>query len=186
MHLIAKVAIASTVFMLSACKTPEVSCTIKIPPQALDASGMTTGVTIAGSMSSADSTVTLDAASMTIDVSDSNVSYPSTGAMTLKIVNRNNGSVLRTGSFGWFLSGSDLRFSNPSSVNSWLQSSGATASGYRVDYSLDNLTVTNNEEISYVAATVEMYSAPIASASATYNSGGGGGGGCREVACQVE
>lgn len=186
MQLLAKLAIGASVVLLSACSPPSITITIKWPQMqqqmAYGASTTSTStVNISGSIAAADGNATLDAAAMTIDVSSSNVGFPSSGTTTLRIV-RNSGALMGSRSFGWSRSGGLLRFSDPSAVNSWLQSSGADPATSRVDYSLDpNVATTEGEN--YVAATVKMYSEPVASGSSSYNIGGGGSCGSR---CQVQ
>lgn len=182
----AKLAIATSIaLLLSACNRPEITVTVKWPAKlqsmtygasATSASTTSTSaVDISGSIASADSNVTLDAAAMTIDVSSSTVGFPSSGTTTLRIVS-NSGALIGSRSFGWSRSGGMLYFSDPSAINSWLQSSGAPLATSRIDYALDNLNVAITEGENYVAATVEMYSEPVASGSSSYNTGGGGSG----------
>lgn len=178
MQMLTKLAItASMALLLSACeRPPEITITIKWPSKLQSmahgaSTTSTSAVDISGSIAAADGNVTLDAAAMTIDVSSSNVGFPSSGTTTLRIVS-NSGALIGSRSFGWSRSGGMLSFSDPSAINSWLQSSGADPATSRIDWSLDDLNVVTIEGENYVAATVEMYSEPVASGSSSYNTGG--------------
>lgn len=181
MNIFSKIAIVSSlcVFM-SACERPEITITAKWPSKQNmvygDSSATTSTaeiVNLSGSISAPQgSNVTLDASAMSIDVSSSNVAFPTSGAATLNLRN-SAGGLISARSFGWTRVGSTLRFSSPSSVNSWLQSTGANPYTSRIDYSIDASVSTVQGE-NYVGATVNMYNQPLATGFSSYNPGGGG------------
>lgn len=159
--------------LLSACGRPEatITITIKIPPKltaTVGGSSPTVGMT--GSIVGQSSI--LDASAMSLDVSNSTIVFPSSGTVTLRLLNL-TGGLVRTGTFAWTRLGTSLKFSSPSTVNSWLQTSGADPSTSRIDYAFTDFVAPMLEEENLVVATVEIYNQPIVSGASSYRRGGG-------------
>lgn len=165
---ILNIALVLALAFLSGCKRPEVSCTVKFPPAkngTYVAGSVVNGVEISGTIKSNDTSLIPDASAMSIDVSGSTVGFPSSGNATLTIKTGSN--VIASKTFGWTKSGDTLHFTNPSSIDSWLEGSGATISS-TLDYSLANIAVSAVEGENVVSSRVKMYSTYIASASGSF------------------
>lgn len=178
MNLIFKSAIvAVTLFALSACVRPEISCTVKLP-QKPKSGGVPTGSTVGGievygTIKSNDTSLVPDAAAVTIDVSGSSTNLSSTGHATLTIKNMSD-TVLASKTFTWNRSGNTISFSDPTSVNNWLIQSGASVSTSKIDYSLYDVSATAVEGVNTISVSVNIYSQSVGSASSSFT-------GCSQV-----
>lgn len=108
-----------------------------------------------------------DAASISMDVSDSTTTWPASGMVTLTLRKKTNGSVLASRSFGWRRSGSILKLSDPGAVNGWLVASGADASSYKLEYKFQNLVLPAQPGSNLIAVDVYENGAPRATAAST-------------------
>lgn len=68
-----------------------------------------------------------DAADFVLDVSGSTVHYPSTGRVTLTLIDRSTDVVQAARQFDWVRNGSILRLVDPDTVNAWAATEGGTA-----------------------------------------------------------
>jgi hypothetical protein len=172
------------VVLLSACSGVQVKCEVqgnigtRVQQQAVGPAtnvavveANITGSMFIGSetaaMMSALSGDSIDASSITMDTSGSNVQWPLTGSVSLTIRNKASNAVLAARSFPWARSGSVVRFSNPAAVDAWLSSSGANASQHKVDYAFQNLTMPAQDGTNLVAVDVYQGNVPRATASVT-------------------
>lgn len=78
---------------------------------------------------------TIDAAAFAIDVSDSSVSVPNTGNVTVRLVDSANNSTVASQNFPWVLNGSSIVLSDPNAVNNWAMQYGGNADTVKYDLS---------------------------------------------------
>lgn len=70
---------------------------------------------------------TFDAALWVMDVSQSNVTMPATGSVTIKLVNTATGAVRASATFPWTRTGNLVKLANPNAVNTWAAQNGGDA-----------------------------------------------------------
>lgn len=107
-----------------------------------------------------------DAALYTVDVSQSNVTVPAHGSVTIKLVNSSTGSVLASRTFGWTRTGTTIKLSDPSAVNSWAQQNGSGADA--VKYQMAAFSTSQNQGLNTLTMTDEYDGQIQASASTTW------------------
>lgn len=69
----------------------------------------------------------LDASQFAIDTSNSSVTVPQQGNVTIELVDSTTGAVQASHTFSWIRSGTAITLANPSAVNSWAEQNGGTA-----------------------------------------------------------
>lgn len=122
----------------------------------------------------------VDANSVMIDTSGSTVTIPTFGNITLKLVDSTSGFVFAARTFGWNKVGGDIKFSDPYSVNAWIQDNGSGADD--LQYALAPFAVAEAVGLNTFATAV-TYAGEVQAAS-TYTWTGSGGGACN--LCQVK
>lgn len=124
----------------------------------------------------------MDATNFALDLDGSTVGTPSTGSVTISLVNSATNSVQAAKVFSWFRSGSRLYLTDPAQVNAWAQANAGTADS--VAYQLQQFTVTGVQSGSNMfSATAEYAGIPQASSITTFS---GRNSGCRVGTCQVQ
>lgn len=78
---------------------------------------------------------TIDAGSFNVDVSESSVSVPNTGNVTVRLVESASNSIVASSNFPWVLNGTRIVLANPTTVNDWAMQYGGTADLVRYDLS---------------------------------------------------
>lgn len=76
---------------------------------------------------------TPDAAALEIDLSGSNVQIPSSGLVTIQLVDSSAGIVQAAGTFEWIKIGSKIKLANADAVNSWALANGGSADSFKYD-----------------------------------------------------
>jgi len=124
----------------------------------------------------AESGSAFDAAQFAIDVSQSTVSIPNSGLVSIALVDSSTGAVQAATTWGWTKVGAELKLSNPDALNDWAMTHGGTADSLK--YALLPFETTAGT----FAVSVEYEGAAYATSTASWN----GGGGCREVRCHQQ
>ena len=78
---------------------------------------------------------TIDAGSFNVDVSESSVSVPNTGNVTVRLVDSASSSIVASSNFPWVLNGASIVLANPTAVNDWAMQYGGTADSVQYDLS---------------------------------------------------
>lgn len=107
-----------------------------------------------------------DAALYTVDVSQSTVTVPSHGNVTVKLMNSSTGAVLASRTFGWTRTGATIRLSDPGAVNVWAQQNGSGADA--VKYQMAPFTTSQSQGLNTLTMTDEYDGEIQASASTTW------------------
>ncbi|MGI8560969.1 MAG: hypothetical protein ACR2J7_05960 [Luteimonas sp.] len=124
----------------------------------------------------------MDAADFSIDVDGSSVVVPSTGNVTVSLVDSTTNAVQAAQAFAWVRSGSRLYLANPAQVNSWAQANSGTAD--TVQYQLHEFNVSGvTSGTNVFSVTAEYAGNPRASSISTFS---GGGGECEIGYCQEQ
>lgn len=76
----------------------------------------------------------VDAGAFTLDVSDSTVTVPTTGYVTVKLIDSSTGSVQASKVFPWIRSGTLISLADPMAVNVWAEANAGSANS--VEYNL--------------------------------------------------
>jgi hypothetical protein len=129
---------------------------------------------LANTTPSATDLPSIDAVNIVIDTSGSSVNVPLTGNITLKLLDSASGFVFASRTFSWVRSGPELRLSNPTDVNSWIQENGAGADD--VQYVLAPFAITEATGLNSFSTAVSY--AGETQAASTYTWTGSGGGSC--------
>jgi hypothetical protein len=79
-------------------------------------------------------TGTADAGAFSLDMSDSTVTIPATGSLTVKLINSASGITRASKNFPWKRVGTNIVLTDPNSVNAWAMNNGGDADS--VDYDL--------------------------------------------------
>lgn len=161
---------------LGGCRSVNVTCTIATEQrsnvmarlaQTYDLASSEV-VAISGYISSEEADLSaINAAALTIDVSQSSVTFPAVGSVTLSIVS-NTGVVLASRPFSWVRNGNILSPSNPGEINAWLHTSGASPATSRLRYSLDDVVVSASPGMNSVSTTVKVDDQSVANAAMTF------------------
>jgi len=129
------------------------------------------------------STGVVDAAQLKIDVSGSSVQTPSTGLVTIKLIDSSTGVMQSAGTFPWVKSGNNLVLSNPDAVNSWATANGGTADS--MEYELHPFAVNQSQGTNTLQVGANYEGTTYAVSTTTWH-GGGNGGGCGQYACMEQ
>lgn len=95
---------------------------------------------------------TIDAASFQIDVSQSTVTVPANGQVTLQLVDDSTGAIQASSIFPWTKNGLKIVLSDPDAVNNWALASGGTATSML--YDLHRFTTTEQSGWNTLSTTV--------------------------------
>lgn len=126
-----------------------------------------------------------DAAAFEIDVSGSSVGVPSSGWVTLQLVERRSGLVQAARQFRWVRSGSVIRVAEPDVVNSWAAQSGGVADTLK--YDLHQFQAHGGSGTNVLKVSSKYEGQVKASATASWSGGRPGDGGCGSGAvCQIQ
>lgn len=119
------------------------------------------------------STSSWDAANFSIDLDGSTVGTPSTGNVTISLVDSQGNVVQATKIFAWFKSGTRLYLVNPSEVNTWAQENAGSADTVR--YQLQPFDVSGvSSGDNLFSVTAEYAGDPKALSVMTFSSGDSG------------
>ncbi|MDP1697396.1 MAG: hypothetical protein Q8L45_06400 [Xanthomonadaceae bacterium] len=121
-----------------------------------------------------------DIGDVAIDVSGSSVAVPFSGNITLKLVDSASGFVVASRTFAWSKVGQEIKLSDPSLVNIWIQDNGSGADD--MQYALAPFPAAEVSGLNTFATSV-TYAGEVQAAS-TYSWTGSGGGSCSN--CQVK
>lgn len=81
----------------------------------------------------AQSSTTFDSARFALDVSDSSVTVPANGLVTIKLVDSRTNVIQAARDFAWVKAGEKLVLANPSAVDGWAHASAGSADSVRYD-----------------------------------------------------
>lgn len=95
----------------------------------------------------------VDAGSFSLDVSDSSVTVPATGYVTVSLVDSASGMTQASKVFPWARSGSVIALSDPAAVSAWATANGGTADS--VDYDLHSFQTTETPGWNTLAIAAE-------------------------------
>lgn len=126
----------------------------------------------------------MDAANFSIDLGGSTVGTPSSGNVTVSLVDSSTNSVQAAQVFAWIRSGERLYFTDPTQVNVWAGAN--TGSADSVAYQLHQFEISGVESGTNMFSTTAEYAGVPRAVSITTFSGGGGNGGCRVGHCQEQ
>lgn len=175
----ATIACAAT-SMLAGCPSASLSCTesvqwgqpVKKPGTAQVVADVTTlvpsiGVTgvlfSPGGLSGG-----VDVSQFAIDTAGSSFAWPSTGVVVLTISNASTGAMIATQSFNFSVSGTEVVFSNPASVDSWITSTGANPSTSEVTYAVQPFEVAAAPGTNTGQAAAKISGVTISTSSITF------------------
>lgn len=95
---------------------------------------------------------TMDASDFELNVSGSTIPYPSTGTVTISLVDSGNGAVQAAKLFAWTRIGEVIRLSNPSAVNAWATNNRGSSDSIKYDITPFNSIYGQGEQTMTVSA----------------------------------
>jgi hypothetical protein len=123
-----------------------------------------------------------DASQFKIDTTGTSVYTPSTGMVTVKLVDSSTGVLQAAATFPWVKSGSNIVLSNPDAVNAWALANGGTADS--MEYELLPFAVQQTAGSNTLRVGAAYQGTTYAVSTTTWR---GGGGGCSRIAeCQIQ
>lgn len=123
-----------------------------------------------------------DASQFKIDITGTSVYTPSSGLVTVKLVDSSSGVLQAAGTFPWVKSGNNIILSNPDAVNAWALANGGTADS--MEYDLVPFAVNQSPGSNTLRVGAKYQGTTYAVSSTTWH---GGGGGCSGIAeCQLQ
>lgn len=121
-----------------------------------------------------------DASQLGIALDGTTVGVPSTGLVTIKLVDSSNGTIHVAKAFAWNRVGSSLVLANPDSVNSWAYASAGDSDS--IAYELHPFQATGASANNVLSLSVKYEGVTRASSSTTWSAGGG----CRVGKCAIK
>lgn len=107
-----------------------------------------------------------DAALYSVDVSQSTVTVPQQGDVTIELMDSSTGAVLATSTFAWTRTGTTIRLADPGAVNAWAQQDGSNADA--VKYQMAQFQTSQHEGLNTLTMTDAYDGTVEASASTTW------------------
>jgi hypothetical protein len=114
--------------------------------------------------------VSSDFSSLSMDISGSTVTFPSSGGITLTLHDDLHGTTLASGVFSWVRSGSRIYLADPASANGWAAPYAEDAD--RVSFQLDDFASPVLSGTNSIAVNVDVDGVTHASSSQVWHAGG--------------
>lgn len=110
-------------------------------------------------------TTSFDAANFVIDVSESSVTLPDQGNVTIQLINSSTNAIQASRTFPWVRAGTVLRLADPVAVNAWAQQNGGNADSF--NYELESFYPSGQIVGLNTLATTSKYNGEVQSSAST-------------------